>query len=533
MAMGPVADPDAGVAAGSFAVSVDGRTTTIELDGTLSLRDLAAQLNAAKGGFTASVVQVGDGEHRLILEGAATGSANTLTVDTDLQLGDGATTIQAARDAVLRMGSGADAITLTRASNTITDLVPGATITLTRTTTEPVTVTAQRDADGAAKAVKSYVDALNGAIGLLEDLSRYDATSGTAGKLQGDPTARRLLGELRATVTGFTSSGATGALTSGYQVGIGVDRTGKVTLDEDRLRAALADDFDAVGRLLSGTRVADDPLATSVAGTSRTAAGTHQVEITREARIASVTGAAYTPPTEDQPKTFRITQGTRTATVTLNTEHATVELAAQAIRDALAEAGMTGLTAEVDGGALRLDTTRYGSVATFAVEGLDADGEVDPADDALGLAGTFAGQDVEGTIGGIAATGAGRTLTSATGIASEGLSVTWTGTADDVAAGASFAATFGRGMIGEMGATLRSMEGSNGSIARARQGVDSQIAVYQTRIEGFEQRLLTRESTLRRQFTAMETALARLNSQGEWLTSQLGQLQNLNQANRR
>lgn len=529
VATGTVADPHDALAAGTFTVTVGDTTTSVELDGQTSLRQLADQLNAADGGFFASIVKVADGEHRLVLEGDDTGADQALTVDDGGALGGTVTTLQAAQDAVLRMGTGDDAILLQRSSNTIGDLVPGATITLQRVTDDPVTVTARRDVDGAVKAVKDQVDALNGAISLLDRLSSYDATSNTAGKLQGDATARRLLADLRSAVTGFVG---VGDHRGAFEVGLSVDRDGKVTLDESRLRDALAADFDAVGRFLTGSRSADDPLATSVAGTSRTTPGDHQVEITREARIASITGAVYTPPTEAQPKTFRVTHGSRSATVTLNTEHTTAELAAQAIRQALAEEGITGIEVGTDGDQLQLSTTRYGSAATFTVEALDDQGEVDPAGDAFGLAGTHTGQDVAGTIGGVEATGRGQVLTGADGTDAHGLSVTWTGDADDVAA-ASFTVRFDRGLAGELGQWLRSTEGSNGTISRARSGIESQIAVYQERIEGFERRLETRESTLRRQFTAMETALAQLHSQGDWLTSQISQLQNLNRSVKR
>ena len=89
---------------------------------------------------------------------------------------------------------------------------------------------------------------------------------------------------------------------------------------------------------------------------------------------------------------------------------------------------------------------------------------------------------------------------------------------------AEFGVTFAQGLAGGVATVLRRAEGVNGIVARARQGITSQIKVYQDRIDGFDQRLATRESTLRRQFTAMETALAQLSSQGNWLTSQLAGL---------
>ena len=60
------------------------------------------------------------------------------------------------------------------------------------------------------------------------------------------------------------------------------------------------------------------------------------------------------------------------------------------------------------------------------------------------------------------------------------------------------------------------------SIQRSRDAIDGRIRSYDDRIEAFEARLELRERTLRRQFTGLETALAQLQAQGQWLAGQLG-----------
>jgi flagellar hook-associated protein 2 len=159
-----------------------------ELGASASLTQIASAINGRKAGVTASVVKVDDAETRLILTSGRTGTEHGLTVE-----GLGATqTLRAAADAELVIGEGAGAVTLTRSSNTITDLVPGASVTLRRTTPvdAPITVTAARDVDAGVTAVKSYVDALNGTLRTLKDLTAYDGETGRAGPLQGDATAR-------------------------------------------------------------------------------------------------------------------------------------------------------------------------------------------------------------------------------------------------------------------------------------------------------------------------------------------------------
>lgn len=524
-----VADPTAALDGTTFSVTQNGTTVEVALDGTMSLQDVAAELNAAKAGFSASVVKVDDGSHRLVLASDTTGTANALSVSTDstsagLAMGD----LQAAADAVVTIGEGTGAITVTRSSNTISDLAPGATITLKQVTpsgAEPITVSTSPDVDAAVSAVKAHVDALNGALNMLSEMTRYNPDTGKAGALQGDATARQVLEQLRsaATVTGIATDG--GGFHSAYQIGIEVDRHGAVTLDEAKLREALEQDFAGVGRMFAAAGTSTDPLAESVTGTSATASGTHHVEVTRAAEVALVTGALYTPPGETEPKTFRISTGGKTVTVTIDSTKTTAQQAVQAISDALADAGVNDLraTATADD-RIQLATSHYGSKATFSVEELDANGDPNGGT-AFGLTGTHIGVDVEGTINGEAATGSGRTLTATSG-AAEGLSLVWVGSGPSAAA---FDVTVSRGLAGGLGDVLATMEGSTGTVATARSGLTSRIDAYDDQIEAFEVRLTTREATLVKQFTAMETALSNLQAQGNWLSSQLSSLNGLSQ----
>ena len=67
-------------------------------------------------------------------------------------------------------------------------------------------------------------------------------------------------------------------------------------------------------------------------------------------------------------------------------------------------------------------------------------------------------------------------------------------------------------------------EGIDGSVARARDRWQASIDDLDDRIDAWEDRLDMREALLIRQFAALDTALATLNAQSQWLTQQLATL---------
>jgi flagellar hook-associated protein 2 len=533
-------------ATGRLEVAVGtGAAVGIDVTADDSLQTIAGKLNALKGGFTASVIKTAEGEHRMVFNGNATGAANSLSITTTTGLSafmptdgvnlDGLRTLQTAQDAMLKVG-GTNAIELYRASNTVDDLVPGAVVNLRQAAPgEQITVSASRDTTAAVKAVKDYVNALNGAIKTVADLSAYNAETKTAGSLQGDSTARRLLSNLRQAAVAPIGVDL-GTYSSPASVGIAVDRHGVVTLDETKLKAAFDDDFEAVARLFSPQATTTSASATAV-GASTTRPGVYTVEVTEAAtRARSVTGATFSPNTAAEPKTFRISSGGTHATVTIDTTNMSAAQVVAAINEALDTAKLTTVRAEETGGGtgIALQDTRFGSAPTYTVEAMMADGAggyvVDPNGSVWGLETVVAGKDVVGRIKTgdatssdpwVAMTGRGQQLSVPDG-AAKGAIATWTG-----AGPGTFGIDVSRGLAGGLGDALALAEGKGGMIARARDGITNQIAVYQTRIDGFEQRLGMRETTLRRQFTAMETALSNMQAQGNWLTSQLSSLNGL------
>lgn len=177
------------------------------------------------------------------------------------------------------------------------------------------------------------------------------------------------------------------------------------------------------------------------------------------------------------------------------------------------------ITASVEGGQLRLVHEAYGSHEGFDIE-LVAGGADGTA--SLGIqAGTYVGLDVEGTIGGHAATGKGQTLTGAPGSPVEGLVLFYDGTDTGVVG----QITFSRGIAGELEQVVRRLTGTgDGSIRGIVDRLDASVRSMHGRIDELESRLEQRREYLVRRFSAMEQALARAMAQSQWLAAQLASL---------
>ena len=500
------------VGAGTFSITIGGTQHDIVTDGSTSLADLASQINGLDAGVNAAVVTVDTGSVKLMLTSEETGDASQFTVTNGLGTMGTFGTVEEGLDAQLTLGSGAGAITVERSSNVVDDLIEGVTLTLTATTTSPVTVAVNTDVDTAATKIEEFVTELNSALSTISSKTRTASEGGAnAGPLSADSTARGLKLSLRSAISGVVA-GLSGTYRTASSVGISLTRDGAVELDSTKLREALEADFDGVMQLFSRNFETSDSRVSVTRASSSDLDGTHAVVLTQAASRASITGGAYSAPVADA--SFDIVSGSKTATVNI-TAGSDISTTVQAINTALSNAGITALTATVDGGTITLADNRYGTSGNFTVTG-----------DPFGLSGTHSGTDVAGTIGGIAASGTGRSL-SGTGTL-DGLILAITATPDQVTAGGGSldlgTATVRSGLAATFDEFIDSVIGSGGLIDRATDRWDAQIKLAEDRMDQLEERLERREAALRRQFTALESAMGRMQSLAGQLASGLQSL---------
>jgi len=277
---GGTADTETLVGAGIFAYTYGTTTIAVTTDATTTLAGLAGLINndGMNPGVRATLLEYdsGDGSaYHLVLSGEDTGADNTITIDDGQTTLDGTngtldftsatfTESQTARNAEVRLDGYPAGDWIERSSNTITDLIDGTTLTLTGTGDASVTVST--DTESMKEAIDGFVLAYNDAITAIKAETFYDADTGEAGELLGDYSVRLV----RSQIEGWMIGRATGfedgedAFVLPGQIGIELDGEGMMTLDESTLDDALAEDFEAVVRLLSSnlTGVSDSQYVT-------------------------------------------------------------------------------------------------------------------------------------------------------------------------------------------------------------------------------------------------------------------------------
>ena len=121
------------IGTGSFSITAAGQATAITVDSSNNtLAGLRDAINRANTNVRASIVQDGDNSYRLMVSSKESGTANALTISSSLAGGTAPTfsNLQAAQDATVKLGTGSNAITVTRSSNLVGDLIPGVTLNL-------------------------------------------------------------------------------------------------------------------------------------------------------------------------------------------------------------------------------------------------------------------------------------------------------------------------------------------------------------------------------------------------------------------
>ena len=618
---------------------------TIANAATGTANDLLTQIQTT---FGATVTATIDGTGKITVTDTTAGDSQLeMTLVTNNQAGgslDFGTVSLSTEGRNMQLAAGEDAqlnvdnVTITKSSNTISDVIPGVTLNLVGEKTD-TTVTLKVDRDMAAIKTKitSMADSFNSIVGYINTQFSYDEdTQETGGILFGDGTLSSVKSDLISTVT-KTITGLSSDYNRLSLIGISLDSKANLTIDDTKLTAALTTNFDDVKKLFVAFGSSPNSQFQYVGHTDSTEGGTYSVNITQAATRTTLTGSVSLPGTLGVAETVTVQDYAtgRLATVILASS-LTIDGVVNAINSELAKtyteqlqgsastgyststlfSAITGtangqaitysgtkrnglsvsgsyivdttktlgdlmsnienafdeeVTASLDGGGKLIITDKQAgdssiafTINTSAISGLDfgtvstttagryainitasktggnnlllthsnyGTGNVivvtESGGSALGLATATQvyGVNVAGTINSATATGSGQTLSlSSAGNNANGLSVTYTGTAT----GASdFIMTLGIGDLldRQLGFITNS---TDGYVAFKQTSLQDSIDSYDTQIAQLEALLQRKQETLTNRYVAMEMAMSKIQTQSNWLASQIGSLYNPN-----
>lgn len=504
-------------------ISIDGQDVEIDLASD-SLNDIRDRINSTVSGVTAEVVseQV-DGETVYRLQISGDGSAPALEDDDNVLQALGILTQgiederQAATDAEVTI----DGMTVTRSSNSLDDVISGVSIELLAADADKhLTLSVTPSVESVVSSVQTFVNAYNSLASMLSEAQAFDQETGEGGLLFGDAAILRLEEGLHQSIMGsITRPGASSALIS--TLGLTSSATGGLSLNTAQLRSALQDDPDAVAKLfgLSGQGSTNAiSFVSASSATSDTGAAGFAVNITQVATRATATSVALPGGiARDETLTF---DGKWDINLTAGMS---LSDAADHMNAWFETYGLS-YSASAEDGTLKVTHDAYGANHSIEVSSsLDRGaGGTDLGGETAGLAASYVGKDVAGTINGEACIGRGQTLRGLQGSATtSGLEIRYDGTAT----GSVGTVTVAKGVARRLADYIERITDSDGMMSRGSEAVEADIEAVDEDIATVEERVQRYTDQMWSTFVTMESKLGQAKVLQEYMSGQIEALQ--------
>src|SRR5690606_3862527 len=258
-------------------------------------------------------------------------------------------------------------------------------------------------------AVNAFVKAYNDLNKTLSSLTSYNAETRQGGPLVGDSTVRSIQSGLRSMLS--AAPGNAGNLTHLSEIGVSFQKDGTLAVDSSKLQKAMDNNIDDIAALFATMGKASDSLVGFQGATAKTQAGEYEVFVTSLATQGKLAVSASATPTiqDNVNDSLSVTVNGVTASVTLAAGNYTAASLAAHLQSAIngtkafSDAG-AAVTVSADAeGKITVISNRYGSESKVEMSG-------NAVNALFGSITTEPGKDVQGTIGGMAATGSGQEL---------------------------------------------------------------------------------------------------------------------------
>ena len=229
----------------TFAEDTSSTKKTLTIDSTNNtLTGLRDAINDGGMGLTASIIQTATSAYSLVVK-SNSGSGNEMKITATEDSSNaglstfGFSTYASSKETIIGQDANLtiDGVTVTRSSNTITDLINGVQLEIKGTVSSAVTVNASYDETNALANMNSFVTSLNTLNTKLSELTNRGLNGEASGALAGDSIARSIQSRLRS----MTTTPIEGYSTSSIYLtnfGISTQLDGSIAFDEDEFLTA-------------------------------------------------------------------------------------------------------------------------------------------------------------------------------------------------------------------------------------------------------------------------------------------------------
>ena len=520
----------------SLVISIDSSNNT--------LQGVSESINAANGDLSATIINDGSGA-RLLLTSSETGAENAVTITNNTAASSGSQTqldlsgpaVQEAADAVINLGSGVGAISISRGTNIFDDVIEGVTLDLQKAEpTDSITVSVSRDTKPAKEAIEGFVSSFNTVMDYIDEQTAYNGETEEAGLLLGDSATNSIRDQLRNTLSRTLANLDTDAnrLSS---VGITFDEKSRLTIDSGKLDKALSGNLEGVSlkdvrRIFSLDGQSSSPYVSFIYGTKDTATSTDpwEVNITQAAEKASIVadstiGSSTVIDSKSQRFTIEV-DGVESEPLYLTQGTYTQEELAQHMQSVInrsTDLAARDVSVMVQNNALRIESSVYGARSEVG----SVSGE---AAAMLGFSGTEfeRGKDVAGyfLVDGEteSATGKGQTLSgNADNTSTAGLQLNISLSSSQITGTYQSDLTVSRGFAAELSGFISELlDEENGRFANSIQSYEDQLVGIEASEERLNSVFESKQQQLISQFVGIESSISNLQNTSAFLTSQLG-----------
>ncbi len=523
-----------------FQVNPDRSAATLNIDSSNNtLEGVKNAINEANIGVTASIVNDGSG-YRLLMNSDRTGEENSIEIRVS-DTGDG-NNLDAAGLSALAFNSDSNnliqtasaqnasftinGLAISSAENSIKGVIDDVDIELKSISgSGPTSIAITQDKAGVKDAVSDFITGYNDFINTANNLMAYDAQTGTAGALQGDYSARSVVGQLRGVLSSQVE-GFAGPFSTLSEIGISTQSDGTLQLDSAKLDKALGDNFSDVVGIFAAIGFPSDTQIDYQGATEETAVGSFGINISQLATKGQLAGgvAAFPLVIDANNDNFSLqVDGISSGSISItNGSYAdgnslAAELQSRINGDASLAAEDRKVLVTFNTDHFEITSDRYGAGSRVAITSVDPNSTSDLG---FAIASGIDGLDVAGTIDGVAAIGSGQILTGAVGSNADGLQLRINGGA----LGARGSVDFSRGVSYQIDKMIGDFLEADGLLDARTDGIQARIDDIGDQREALDKRIEALEARFRARFNALDGLLAQLQSTSSFLSQQLASL---------